>query len=423
MNNKKTSSWNLGVKGYIIVILAFFSCYVYSALTSDSLNVTRDVFIGLGINQSAVYAMSTIAVPFGIIGSIILGRLINKQSIRLYWGLSMIITAVFTVLIGQVHSTVGVVVCYVVIYTFSLASAMLLAGEIIGHWFPTKRGVAMGLCTAGYPLSAATTSAVAGMFVGTVGYSAYYITIAVIAVIVGIVVILFVRDFPEEKGGYPDNDPSFDNEKAKAEHQAALEYLKTSKWTAGKCLKTGRMWVLWIAVGITGFMSMGIMSNFVTKFMVMGYELNTVLSMLGIAGVLAIPGSIVVGWLDVKIGTKKTGILINALAFVAVLCCLTHVTVLHYISLPILAVMLGGSSNLMVSCTAAIWGRYDFKNAFSVIQPLNSVMTGVGITVVSACNAIDPTCQLAYIIMAVMAVIGLIAMCVLKVEPIDKDVR
>lgn len=26
MNNKKTSSWNLGVKGYIIVILAFFSC-------------------------------------------------------------------------------------------------------------------------------------------------------------------------------------------------------------------------------------------------------------------------------------------------------------------------------------------------------------------------------------------------------------
>ncbi len=423
MNNKKTSSWNLGVKGYIIVILAFFSCYVYSALTSDSLNVTRDVFIGLGINQSAVYAMSTIAVPFGIIGSIILGRLINKQSIRLYWGLSMIITAVFTVLIGQVHSTVGVVVCYVVIYTFSLASAMLLAGEIIGHWFPTKRGVAMGLCTAGYPLSAATTSAVAGMFVGTVGYSAYYITIAIIAVVVGIIVLFFVRDFPEEKGGYPDNDPSFDNEKAKAEHQAALEYLKTSKWTALKCLKTGRMWVLWIAVGITGFMSMGIMSNFVTKFMVMGYELNTVLSMLGIAGVLAIPGSIVVGWLDVKIGTKKTGILINALAFVAVLCCLTHVTVLHYISLPILAVMLGGSSNLMVSCTAAIWGRYDFKNAFSVIQPLNSVMTGVGITVVSACNAIDPTCQLAYIIMAVMAVIGLIAMCVLKVEPIDKDVR
>ena len=89
MNNKKTSSWNLGVKGYIVVILAFFSCYVYSALTSDSLNVTRDIFVNvLKLNQGAIYAMSTIAVPFGIVGSIILGRLINKHSIRLYWGLS-----------------------------------------------------------------------------------------------------------------------------------------------------------------------------------------------------------------------------------------------------------------------------------------------------------------------------------------------
>ena len=50
-------------------------------------------------------------------------------------------------------------------------------------------------------------------------------------------------------------------------------------------------------------------------------------------------------------------------------------------------------------------------------------MTGVGITVVSACNGIDPSCQLAYIIMAVMAVVGLIAMCALKVAPIDSEVR
>lgn len=424
MEAKKTSSWNLGVKGYIVVILAFFSCYVYSAMTSDSLNVTRDIFIGQGMNENLIYAMSTIAVPFGIVGCVILGRLIHKQSIRLYWGLSMIITAAATALTGQIHNTMGVVVCYVVTYTFSLASAMLLSGEIIGHWFPEKRGVAMGLCTAGYPLSAASTSAVAGMFAGSdAGYPMYYIVIGIIAVVVGVIVIVFVRDFPEEVGGYPDNNPAFDGAKAAAEHEAALEYLKTSKWTAMKCFTTGRMWILWIAVGITGFMSMGIMSNFVTKFMVMGYDLNTVLSMLGIAGVLAIPGSIFVGWLDVKIGTKPTGILVNVLALIAVLCCLTNVTALHYICLPILAVMLGGSSNLMVSCTAAIWGRYDFKNAFSVIQPLNSVMTGVGITVVSVCNNIDQTCQLAYIIMAVMAVIGLVAMAILKVEPIDADVR
>ncbi len=423
MESEKTSSWNLGVKGYIVVILAFFSCYVYSAMTSDSLNVTRNIFIGQGMNAGVIYAMSTIAVPCGIIVSILLGRMIHKQSVRFWWGVSMIISAVFSFLTGQMHSTAGVVVCYVIVYAFALSSAVLLAGEIIGHWFPTKRGVAMGLLTAGYPLSAATTSTIAGKFAGTVGYSVYYMMIAVIALIVGIIILVFVRDFPEELGGYPDNNPAFDKEAAAKEHQAALEYLKTSKWTRLKCLKTPRIWNIWIAVGVTGFMSMGIMSNFVTKFMTMGYELNTVLGMLGIAGVLAIPGSIFVGWLDVKIGTKKTGILVSVLALIAVLCILTKSTTLHYVALPILAVMLGGSSNLMVACTSVIWGRYDFKNAFSVIQPLNSVMLGVGITVVSACNGVDPTCTVAYVVMAIMAVIGLIAMCVLKLEPIDQDVR
>jgi len=423
MEQKRTSNWNLGVKGYIVVILAFFSCYIYSALTSDSLNVTRDIFIAQGMNAGTIYAMSTIAVPFGILGSIVIGKLITKQSMRLYWGLSMIITAVFSALTGMMHSTAGVVVCYIITYTFSLASAMFLAGEIIGHWFPTKRGVAMGLCTAGYPLSAATTANIAGMFAGTVGYHMYFVVIGIISVIVAVVILVFVRDFPEELGGYPDNNKNFDSARAKKEHEAAMEYLKTSKWTAVKCLKTGRMWLLWIAVGITGFMSMGIMSNFVTKFMAMGYDMPSIMKMLAIAGILAIPGSILVGWVDVKIGTKKTGILVNVLALLAVACCLTNVSALHYISLPILAVMLGGSSNLMVSCTSAIWGRYDFKNAFRVIQPLNSVMTGIGITVVSACNGADPSCQLAYIVMLVMAIIGVVAMVLLKVEPIDKDVR
>ena len=43
MENKKTNALNLGPKGLVIVILGFLSCYLYSALTSDSLNVTIPV--------------------------------------------------------------------------------------------------------------------------------------------------------------------------------------------------------------------------------------------------------------------------------------------------------------------------------------------------------------------------------------------
>lgn len=419
---KKTNSFNLGVKGYIIIILAFVSCYVYSALTSDSLNVTINVFGAMGLNTDILYSMSTIATICGIIGSVILGKIMSVKTASKTWAVSMILTGIFAFIWSQAHSVTIYAIGYLFCYTLTLACAMLLSSQVLAYWFPKKRGVAMGICTAGFPLSAATTTAVCSSFVQNMGISSYYIFIGVIALIVGIIIFFYVKDFPEEKHAYPDNDKNFDFEAAEKEHEANLAYLKTSKWTVGKCLKTGRMWILWVAVGIGGFLSMGIMSNFVNKFMEQGYQMPEILSMLAIAGVIAIPGSMFVGFLDAKFGTKFAGIVVNALAVLAVAFNLTDIHALHYIALPMLGIMLGGSSNMMVSCTSAIWGRYDFQNAFRVIQPLNSVMTGIGITVVGIVgtnfNYMD-----AYKVMLAMAIAGLIAMIALKVKHIDSDVR
>ena len=77
---------------------------------------------------------------------------------------------------------------------------------------------------------------------------------------------------------------------------------------------------------------------------------------------------------------------------------------------------------MMVSCTLAIWGRYDFQNAFRVIQPLNAIMTGIGITVVGLVGT-NFGYMSAYRVMLVMAIVAVIFAVLLKVEPIDDDVR
>ncbi len=429
MENKKTSGVNLGAKGMVIVILAFVSCYLYSALTSDSLNITIGVFGGMGLNTNVLYSLSSIATILGIVGSIAFGKLMAMKTASKVWGFSMIGTAVFAVIwsrtaalaMGGNTSTALIVyaIGYFVCYVLTLVNAMLLSYQVIANWFPTKRGVAVGIATAGYPVSAATTTSFCGGMAANIGQ--FYIILAVIAVVVGIIVLVYSKDFPEEKGAFPDNNHNFDFEGAKAEFAKCMEYAKTSKWTVAKCLTTGRMWLLWITVGIGGFLSMGIMSNFFNKFTEQGYVATEIYAMLGIAGVIAIPGSFFIGWLDYKLGTKPTTILINALGAVALAFNLTDVHTLHYISLPILALMLGGSSNMMVACTQAIWGRYDFQNAFRVIQPLNAIMTGIGITVVGIVGT-NFNYMAAYKLMLVMAIVAVITACLLKVEPIDEDV-
>ncbi len=431
MKDRKTSGVNLGAKGFVIVFLAFASCYLYSALTSDSLNVTIGVFGGLGLNTNILYSLSSIATVLGILGSILFGKLAAMKTASKIWGCSLILTGVFALIWSRVAGlalagqaqTALIVYCigYFVCYVTALCNAMLLGYQVMAKWFPTKKGIAVGIATAGYPLSAATTTKFAAAYAGP-SMGTFHIILGVIAIVIAIIVFAFAKDFPEEKGAYPDNNHNFDFETAKKEFAESMEYLKTSKWTVKKCLTTGRMWHMWITVGIGGFMSMGIMSNFLNKFLEQGYETNTIYAMLGIAGVLAIPGSFFIGWLDYKLGTKKTTILINVLAAIAVALNLTNVHTLHYVALPILALMLGGSSNMMVSCTTVIWGRYDFQNAFRVIQPLNAIMTGIGITVVGIVGT-NINYMTAYKVLMVLAIISVIAACTLKIEPIDEDVK
>lgn len=429
MEKKKTGALNLGAKGFVVVILAFLSCYLYSALTSDSLNVTVNVFGAMGLNVNVIYLLSSVATICGIVGSILFGK-ISAGRLRITWAAAMILTGVFALVwsraagaaisgnpgLGLILYAIGYLACY----TLVLVSAMLMSFNVMANWFPRKRGVALGIATAGFPLSAATTTAVCANFAANIGM--FYIVYGVIAIVIGIVIFLFVRDYPEEKGAYPDNDKDFDFEAAKKEHLASLEYLKTSKWTIGKLLKTGRIWQIWIGICITGFLSMGIMANFMNKFIEQGYVEGQIFGMLAIVGIVAIPGSVFVGWLDVKIGTKGAAIVVGLLAVAAVALNIPNIMPLHYISLPLLAVMLGGSSNMMTSVTAAIWGRYDFQNAFRVIQPLNAIMTGIGITVVGIVGK-NINYLAAYKVMLGMAVVALIVTIFLKVEPIDKDVR
>ncbi len=431
MDNKNTNALNLGPKGLVIVILGFLSCYLYSALTSDSLNVTIPVLGELGVNTDILYSLSTIATILGILGSILFGKLMAMKTASKMWAFAMIATGIFAFIwsrtagiqLGGKAQAALVVYCvgYFVCYVLTLVGAMLLSYQVIGNWFPTKRGVAIGIVTAGYPLSAATTTSLCSVFAGP-GLGNFYVLLGVIALIVGIIVLVYAKDFPEEKGAYPDNNHNYDFEAAKKKFEQSMEYLKTSKWTIKRCLTCGRMWIMWVTVGIGGFLSMGIMSNFMPKFLEQGYQQPEILLMLLIAGVVAIPGSAFIGWLDVKLGTKATTILINALAVIAIIMNLTDVRPLHYVSLPILALMLGGSSNMMVSCTLAIWGRYDFQNAFRVIQPLNAIMTGIGITVVGLVGT-NFGYMSAYRVMLVMAIVAVIFAVLLKVEPIDDDVR
>ena len=439
MSTKNTAAkakTGFGAKGWGIMVLTFFSILLMSNIIYDSLNVTIPVFGSMGWNVSILYMFSTVAAWISVIGAGLWGAICGKKTCRLAWTLSLLVCAVGCVIWNFAPGANSVPVYFIGLALANVGGmgfAYIASLEVISNWFPRKKGMAMGWVTIGFPLSAVIASPLCGALVGILGLNGIYLMYAVLCVILAIFVWIFVRDYPEEKGAFPDNNPAFDKAGAEAEHQAALEYMKNSPWTGKKLLRTPNFWKIVYPLGIMEMLSLGIMTNFMPRMTQIGYQQMEVIPMLMIAGLVACVGSVLCGVLDSKVGPKKAIIITYVIAIISIVLNVAGglvmeggnkglATVLFYLSLPFLAIMLGGAANYLVSLTNTIWGRYDFPAAYRFLKPFVAIVGAVGITICGGVGNSPAGYGVAFAILGVLSVIGVIVMCFVDDKLVGKDI-
>lgn len=404
---------NFGVKGWGILILTFLCIFLDSSLINDSLNVVIDVFAGQHQwNSNMLYGFSTVTAWIAVAGAALWGLLSSKISIRWSWAFSLLITGVACLFWGRASSPTVYFICLAVSAVGGMGFCYICSLNVISNWFPRKKGMAMGWVTIGFPLSAAVTSQLVGNLVAKGGLPQVYTVYAVASFVLCVLVAIFVRDYPEQAGAYPDNNHKFDNEAAKKELQEGLEYMKNSPWTVKKLFSTGKVWMIAISLGIMELLSLGIMTNFVPRMIQAGYVQDggpapIIFMMLGIAGILACVGSVGCGILDAKLGPKKAIQITMVVAIIAIVLNLIPTTATKFASLPFLAIMLGGAANYLVSLTNTIWGRYDFPMAYKVLKPMVAAIGALGVSIVGILGRTF-SYGVSYAVLAVLTVIALI---------------
>lgn len=437
------TSSNFGVKGWIIMILTFFSILLMSNICYDSLNVTIPVFgstfaqlmgapESTGATIGMLYMFSTVAAWVSVIGAGLWGALCGKLTCRRTWAASLIVGAIGCLVWSQATNAVVYFIGLALSYVGGMGFAYIASLNVISNWFPRKKGLAMGWVTIGFPLSAVIATPLCSALLASLGLSGIYYLYAILCVVLAIIVFLYVRDYPEEKGAYPDNDASYDKAQAEAELKAGLEYMKTSPWTGKKLLRTGTVWKMVVSLGVMELLSLGIMTNFMPRMQQIGYAEGQIIPMLAVAGLLACVGSVLCGLLDAKVGPKKAIIVTYIVAIISIVLNVVAgniktagneglATVLFFISLPFLAIMLGGAANYLVSLTNTIWGRYDFPAAYRLLKPLVAVVGALGMTIVGGIGNAGPGYGVAYMVLGVLAVIGTIIMFTVDDSLVGRD--
>ncbi|MCD8133559.1 MAG: MFS transporter [Clostridiales bacterium] len=381
-----------GSRGILLIVVLFLGFFMFQTFTNYPLNILADFYGG----SQTVAMLLTIGTLAGVVTQIILSRFVgNIKSIKKVasvFGIIAVICAWLVAAIPFYMTGVWYVAYFGVNYTVTLY-ALFFMSIIAGQWFPRRKGTIMGISTIAYPVC----NAVIGFFATAVfkpmesGLSdspAIFRSFLPFLIITTIGVILFlalITDYPEQCGAYRDNDKSFTPEMANQMLMQEIEDKKTTVWTPVHTFTNRDFWCASIVCGLILMCSVGTMtqsSTIIANFPALNYTI--IMMIIALCGAV---GSWLLGIIDTAIGTKKSMLICVILMLLAgllgMIACSTGIGVFLIISLALVGIFMGASSNYMVSVSVQYWRREDFASVFSCVNPVSNIFNAAAPTVVA----------------------------------------
>lgn len=183
------------------------------------------------------------------------------------------------------------------------AMALVFAATIANRWFIRRRGLVMGVLTAGSATGQLVILPPVAALADSVGWRQASLLIAAAALAVVPLVALVLRDHPEERGVLPYGaDPVTHTPPAPASGGAVRRALDGLAFAA----RHRAFWALAIAFAICGATTNGLVGvHFIPSAHDHGMPATTAAGLLALVGVFDIAGTVASGWLTDKVDPRR----------------------------------------------------------------------------------------------------------------------
>ena len=408
---------DFGAKGWLMIVISGLCYFFFAATVNDGLNVIVGNFAGEhGLDYSSVLASATPAAWFGILGVVFWTAVIQKLGSRKVGTIALVLGGISYGLYGIVSSVTGFFIVTALVNFMAYGFCNTAAQVMIAHWFPTRKGLALGWATMGTNLSSAVFIPILLLFVGLRGVNGSFLMVGAIMIVVAVVYALLVRDTPEEYGCTPDNG-ALTPEEIQANLKEIAEY--KSPWTVRKLLTNKQVWLISLSFGIYILVTVALISQLIPRLTAGGWTQEKATGMMTVAAVLGMVGSYVTGWLDQKIGTKRASVLYGIWYLAAVLtCCIPASDLAMYLSVFFIGIGIGGIGNLLPSIIGNLFNRHDFARALGIINVISLIIRSFTFSILAFGLERLGGFAGAYAIVAALNVIGIVLCLLIKDEPV-----
>lgn len=213
------------------------------------------------MDRGTVSLISTLSFIVYGLSQPIIGKLVDKFGARLILSVSTFLVAISILLTAFVHHSWQLFILYGIFVSIGVGGASNVAATVVvTNWFNEKRGLALGIVEAGF--GAGQMLLVPGSLL-LIQWIDWKWTVVILGsflmIIVFPIVLLFLRNHPNEKGMLPIGGNS--KEESIIEQQG-----KNTNFSIWEVFRKRQFWFLILPFGICGFTTTGLMDTHLIPF-------------------------------------------------------------------------------------------------------------------------------------------------------------
>ena len=408
-----------GAWGWFLLIFGFLIFFSNGGFFADGTNVIAPaVAERLGVDRTIILNMNTVAGIVGVIIAIIAGQLNQRIGPAKVAAGCLILAGLGHIATGNAVSVPMYLIAMCCVGGGLSAGSFVGIGTLVAMWFPRKQGQAMSVVAMGSNFGTMVFVPLLTVLVGSLGIAVSSVICGVVAAVVGVIGAVMLRNTPQERGLYPDNVTEAE---FKANYAAAAPEEDPHGWTVGKLLCTKETWLCVLSTGFLMLVQMGIMTQLVARNMEVGMNQALATGVMSAIAVIGVIGSVIIGRIVFKLGIKKAGVMTAVLYVVALLCNISGIMPLVWISLVIIGFLGAAAPNLMNSIPGSVFGRVGYAKVNSVVFPITNIIFMCNFAVNGIVQGLFHSISAVYIVFAVLALISLFLILMIQDHKYDQD--
>ena len=304
--------------GYYLLAVTFLFLLLFngSGVFVFSLFV-RPLEAALGWGRGQVMAGFTIYYATAGLASPLVGRFVDRYGARPVIVLGAVMVGLGFLLVSRMSDLSLFYLGYVIIGAGAAGIGPVPCSAIISNWFRRKRGLALGLMSAGIGAGGVVMAPFIGYMLSHYDWRAAYLSLGVVVVAVTIPLALgVVRTWPSEMGLHPDGDETSGEDL----HYPKQPVDETASFTLKQSLRTQAFWLIAVSFVCYAFGSMGAQQASVPFLEDIGYPTATAAAALATIGFGSAVGKVLFGRLCDKmqpnyvfaigVGLRLAGVLV-----------------------------------------------------------------------------------------------------------------